>query len=238
MLAALVLAAAATGERLGGNAARPHSALLFAVLIAGITAPLAVRSRAPLATALGGVLGMEAWTATLGSNDGPMTILLAFMFNCYTGGAHPDPRRARWALLAIVLAAVTVPLVSLPSANPLQGSDVMFALALGAVPWAGGRVNARRHRRAEELRALAVELEEARAAEERVAALAERARIAAELNGAVTHGVAEVLMQANAAAGLFDRDPERAAAVLRAVQDGGRATLGELRRMLVVMRQP
>jgi signal transduction histidine kinase len=65
---------------------------------------------------------------------------------------------------------------------------------------------------------------------------ADRARIAAELNDAVAHGVADVLMQANAAAEILERDPDAAAAALRAVQERGRATLGELRRMLFVMR--
>ena len=43
-------------------------------------------------------------------------------------------------------------------------------------------------------------------------------------------------MQANAAAEILERDPDATAAALRAVQERGRATLGELRRMLFVMR--
>jgi len=62
--------------------------------------------------------------------------------------------------------------------------------------------------------------------------------IADELNDAVADGVTDVLMRANAAAEILERDPEAAAAALRAVQERGRATLGELRRMLFVMRTP
>jgi len=229
------LGAAVAIERAAGEH-RPAATVAYAALMALLIVPLLWARRAPLVAALGCVAGMEAWTAAVGEGDGPMALLLIFMIGCYAGGAHADARRARVAGVVIVLAALTVPLVSLLSPDPLAADNIPFALVLGGVPWAGGRLNRTRRDRTERLRALAADLERAREEHERAAVLAERARIAAELNDAVAHGVAEVLMQAGAAAGVLDADPDAAARALRAVQDRGRATLDELRRMLVVLR--
>jgi Histidine kinase len=49
--------------------------------------------------------------------------------------------------------------------------------------------------------------------------------------------VAEVLMQANAASEILELDPDGAASALRTVQDRGRETVLELRRLLLVMRE-
>lgn len=95
----------------------------------------------------------------------------------------------------------------------------------------------RRHRdAAQRLAAVAADLRRERAEHERLAVLAKRARIAAELNDAVAHTVAEILMQAGAASKAIADDPETASAALHAVQERRRAAVLELRRMLVLMR--
>jgi signal transduction histidine kinase len=103
-------------------------------------------------------------------------------------------------------------------------------------PWFGGRLARGHADRAKRLADLAAELERERAEHERLAVLAERARIAAELNDAVAHSLAEITLQAGAAAELLPSDPERARGALRTVQERGREALLELRRMLVLMR--
>lgn len=231
----LALAGMAAVERVAGRL-DPESTPLYIALVATLVVPLAWVRVAPLGAVLGCLAGVQALTAVVGSGDGPMTALLALMVASYGGGSHPVARRAIYGGVALALGALSIPLVSRLSGSPLAADNVLFALVLGGIPWGGGWLNRRRRERAVELAELATELERARVEHARAAATAERARIAAELNDAVAHGVAELMVHAGAASRLLTNDPEAAAAALATVQARGRATLEELRRMLVVMR--
>jgi signal transduction histidine kinase len=230
LLVPAALGAACTAELVGGGPWPASTAGLVALTLLMVV-PLAWMRAAPLAALVGCVIGVEAWTAVAGDGDGPMTLLLTLMLGAYAAGSHPDRRRAVYGAYVIVAGSALIPVIS-----GLSPDNTLFALVLGFVPWVGGRLNRRRRDHAEKLHRLADELERARDEHERMAVVAERARIAGELNDAVAHGVTDVLMQANAAAEILERDPEAAAAALRAVQERGRATLAELRRMLFVMR--
>lgn len=69
------------------------------------------------------------------------------------------------------------------------------------------------------------------------AVASERAKIARELHDVVTHNVNVVVMQAMAAHGVLDTDPDRARAPLDAIESSGREALSEMRRMLGVLRE-
>jgi signal transduction histidine kinase len=76
-----------------------------------------------------------------------------------------------------------------------------------------------------------------RRAEERRRIVAdERARLARELHDVVAHTVSLMVVQAGAAADVFDARPEKARAALDTIQEHGRAALAELRAMLEPMR--
>ncbi len=64
----------------------------------------------------------------------------------------------------------------------------------------------------------------------------ERERIARELHDVVSHNVSASVLQAGAAEELLGRDPERVGDALRSIQDMGREALGEMRRMLGILR--
>ena len=82
----------------------------------------------------------------------------------------------------------------------------------------------------------AVALEERLEREAELAAAEERARIARELHDVVAHGLSLMVVQAEAAEELMDRSPADAHARLHRVQDTGRQSLGEMRRLLGVLR--
>ena len=81
------------------------------------------------------------------------------------------------------------------------------------------------------------EIERNRAEREAAAVLGERTRIARELHDVVAHDVSVMLVQAAAAKRTVPADPERARAAIAAVEETGREALGELRRLLGVLRR-
>lgn len=69
------------------------------------------------------------------------------------------------------------------------------------------------------------------------AVLAERARIAGELHDIIAHALSGMVVQASAARRLTDTSPERAREAFGSVEESGREALGELRRLLGVLRR-
>ena len=98
-------------------------------------------------------------------------------------------------------------------------------------PWLGGC--GPRPTAAGDLAREAADREAARAAQ---AVADERERIARELHDVVAHAVSIMVVQAAAAEELMERDPARARAALAAVQRTGRTAVGELARMLDLLR--
>ncbi|HEY1627336.1 MAG TPA: hypothetical protein VGG16_26445 [Streptosporangiaceae bacterium] len=96
-----------------------------------------------------------------------------------------------------------------------------------------------RNRTAEALRAKSAQLREQREQTARLAVLADRAQLAADIEGAL-HGQLGVIAD-TAAAGLgptAQTDPDAATRALAAIEHDGRAALGQLREMVGTLRQP
>jgi signal transduction histidine kinase len=109
-------------------------------------------------------------------------------------------------------------------------SAAWWDLLLFVAPLVGGVVaGARRTRQLATEKAL-VE------AQARAAVAEERARIARELHDVVTHHVNLVVLQAMAASGMLDRDPEKVREPLQVIERSGREALTEMRRLLGVLR--
>jgi signal transduction histidine kinase len=70
-----------------------------------------------------------------------------------------------------------------------------------------------------------------------VGAALERARIARELHDVVAHSLSVIVVQADGASAGAERQPEAAAAALRTIGDTGREALGQMRRLLGVLRE-
>jgi len=207
------------------------------VTVCALTAvlPLVARRRAPLLVTVlvvGGVLGQ-----VIAAEGAPATFasFVAVMVCTYTLFRQADLRSVA-AGLALIAVAVAATAVLEPRTAPFQPFEIVYPLFyFGAAGGIGAFVRQRALRlSAVEGRAAALESELQREAE--LAAAEERARIARELHDVVAHGLSLMVVQAEAAEEMLTRNPEAAAQPLRRVQDTGRQSLAEMRRLLGVLR--
>jgi signal transduction histidine kinase len=209
----------------------PQGVVAAATAVA--TLSLALRRRAPLATAclvaaavgapeLAAVLTIQLW--------GDFVPLLVA---AYSVARYAPARQAALGggLLAAAVAIVElrVPVSGTTANIPFIWVPVCAALA------AGRALRVREHRHAE-TSDRARRLEAERDASVRAAVADERERIARELHDIVAHCVTVMVVQAGAAEDLIDRDPQAAREPLQAIQETGREAVAELRRMLGLLR--
>lgn len=138
-----------------------------------------------------------------------------------------------WLWLAGVLAAGTIRDLRMWQSDPMDMAIDWAFVAVSAL--AGLAV----HRRSAHARQLAGELDLSRSEQARLAAEAvarERATIARELHDIVAHSVSLMVVQAGTARPLADRRDAELAGVLGTIEETGRDALGELRRLLGVLR--
>jgi signal transduction histidine kinase len=108
-------------------------------------------------------------------------------------------------------------------------SSFFFSGALGLTSWLVGR-----NFRARGLRLAAAERDQEQRT--RLAVGDERSRIARELHDVVAHSVGVIVVQAEGARRVFERDPERARDALASIEQTAREALAEMRRSLGVLR--
>jgi signal transduction histidine kinase len=112
---------------------------------------------------------------------------------------------------------------------------VSNSVVLIGVWWIGRSLRLRRAY-LDELEARARRLERAREADSRAARAEERSRIARELHDVVAHHVSVMTVQAGAARRILHRDPEAVQDALSTIEQMGRTALGEMRRLVGVLR--
>ncbi|WP_262286126.1 sensor histidine kinase [Micromonospora sp. MA102] len=208
------------------------AALGWSVLCA---APVAIRRVAPWA-AVGAAVASLAVPVLFAL--APTTQGLTFVVLTYTMAAHRPLRAAALAALLlwvpVVLANVVAPLDGVLDMGP--GVLVLDNLLTASVAFAVGRaVHARRQStRMLRERARIAEATQRSLAEQAVAD--ERRRIARELHDVVAHHVSVMGVLATGARRVLRRDPDAADEAMATVEETGRATLRELRRLLDVLR--
>jgi signal transduction histidine kinase len=165
-----------------------------------------------------------------------------------------DRRTGLWALAA-ALGALGLATVVLflrfgyhlpPLADFLTDRVAVYlfnSCAVVVLTWAvADQVRAARERRALEHEAQARTAEAAahqqseRAAVSRADTLADRQRIAREMHDVVAHGLSVMIVQADGARFAAASDPDAATAALATIAATGRSALGEMRRLLGVLR--
>ena len=220
------LAALAVAEAWFASSQRPRAATVPLVLL--WTLPLLFRRRFPLGAPVAVFVVLAAEAVAVGTvvTDAQMTgftILAAFA----AVGAHPD---IRFALVGALLGYASVALILVDDRPRL--ASTLSVIGVSAVTWAIARAFVERGRRAEDLEERAARLERAHAE----AVAGERATIARELHDVIAHSVSVMTVQAGAARLLIDEDPLRARESLIAVEETGRQALGEMRRLLGILR--
>ena len=148
-------------------------------------------------------------------------------------GYGNDRRRA---ILGLLLQYGCVQITTAHFDQPGAG-DILFTSLLIGGPWLAGHTVRVRQQVGEELEARTQELEQARDEVARAAVVDERLRIARELHDVVAHSISVMTIQAGAARLLLDEGPDRAEEPLLRVEETGRETLSEMRRLLGVLRQ-
>ncbi|MEU1371611.1 histidine kinase [Streptomyces sp. NPDC005803] len=201
------------------------------LLQAGLVLPLLWRRRRPMVAfvAIAAVFVLQ-WS--LGA---ALRADIALFIALYSLALHGRLRQLAWACgimaVAMVLVAVRVPaVVSVWDALFFLLSTATAALALGLM------VRTRRAQLAG-LRERAARLEIERDQRSRLAGATERARVAREMHDIVGHNLAVMITLADAGAYATDVAPERGKETLQLIGDTGRAALGELRRVLCVLRE-
>ncbi|WP_344448953.1 sensor histidine kinase [Actinocorallia aurantiaca] len=210
----------------------PPDPFLLAMVF-GLLTPLIWRRRWPRGVfAVIGLVSFAQWLAGVDPHVANVSVLVAL----YTVASRST---LRWALAA---AAVSVFGFALPAFDGGQS----FKSALNAMATVTVFVVAilifgiyLRTRRAylQSLEERALQAEQERDTQVRMAMAAERARIARELHDVIAHNVSVMVVQADGAAYAIDTDVERARNALETISTTGRLALGEMRRLLGVLRE-
>jgi signal transduction histidine kinase len=222
---ALLLPAVAAGTR----------ALVHGVLVL-LPLALVIRRRWPLVS----LLLAQAVFVLVQANERQVTDnlylpLFAVLFLIFSAAMH-TPGRRFWAVPLIGWIGGSIALAVDDYDDQLL-ADIgwMGLIFAGAVPAAGrllaGRLNLQRA-----LREKAEHAERERARQAELAVLEERERIAGDLHDIVAHALSGMVVQASAARRLAATNPQRAREAFSAVESSGREALGELRRLLGVLR--
>ena len=199
-----------------------------------LTVPLAWRRRAPVPAAAvvtaAGLVEVALLDTFLVANVSALLMIYAL--------AAYAPRWASRGGLAVGLFGAAVAALRYFSTNV---SDALIptagAIAIAVVAaWALGDLRRARLQRFDSLEERARLLEIERDQEMRLAATAERARIARELHDVVAHSLSVVIAQADGGRYAGRSDPEAATGALEAIAATGRQALTDMRSLLGVLR--
>jgi signal transduction histidine kinase len=210
---------------------------LAMVLGVAFAAPLALRRTHPF----GAVAAFGAVCALQGVLTGGVLFnrvtgaFVAILFLLYSTGRHCSNRRI-WPAVGLFAAVMVFAFAT--SDDGFAADDILWAFLLFGLPIIAGRAVRSRVLLQRELREKAARAEADRADHARRAIEAERDRIAAELQAVVANGVSAMVIQAEAVPRLLDSgDTASAELALAAVEETGRDALGEMRRLLGVLRR-
>ena len=214
----------------------PEDQLAVHLLLGLLAVCVALRRRFPLTSF---AFAMVPFVAVQGLGRGVTDNIYLGLFMCifmaYSVAANSDSRW--WWLAAPYAFGSGLLAISIDDyQDAVLGDFAWLALVFVAAPMVAGRLIRNRSHLQRALREKAARLEREREQAAEQAVVDERTRIAGDLHDIVAHALTEMTLQASAAGRLASRDPERARRAFEAVEDRGRDALGELRRLLGVLR--
>ncbi len=213
--------------------------VLEAIVIVLFTAPIVVRRRWParaLVCSSATVTAQALLGGEIGNSSG-IGVILTLALLAYSVGAWLDVRQGLPAL-GLAGAIFTGFVLHIESSTSSALGATLFILSVAfAAPWFLGHMARERSRRASAFRELATRAAAERSERERGAIAQERARIGSELQDIIAHSVSAMVVGAGGARRLLRSDPDRARASILTVESTGREALGELRRLLGMLRK-
>jgi signal transduction histidine kinase len=204
-----------------------HSDLWF---VAGLTLPLILRRRAPISVFMViAIVAFVQWTTTA-----PLVADSALLVALYTVTAECD-----W--LAVVVAALILEIgviLATEHWTPIgnYSKSLIFLTGMAAASLFAGVVVRALRSQIDWLAERAARLEFERDQQTFLAAAAERARIAREMHDVVSHNIQVMVTLADAAAVAQRVEPQRATEAMNDVSRTGRQALGDMRRLLGLLR--
>ncbi|MEU6536934.1 histidine kinase [Streptomyces sp. NPDC047000] len=200
-------------------------------LQAGLVLPLLWRRRRPL-TAFGAVTAVFLLQWSLGV---ALRADIALLVALYSLALHGRLNQLPWACAAMTAAMLPVALRVSPVVSVWDA--LFFLLVAAAAPLAIGLTVRIRRAQLAGLRERAARLETERDQRTRLATATERARVAREMHDIVGHNLSVIITLADAGAYAAQAAPARGTEALLLIGDTGRQALGELRRVLGVLRE-
>lgn len=170
------------------------------------------------------------WSPDFDANS--ISFVVVFLFALYSLGRHARGG-AGWVAVGWVGATVVAFAVGDGAYRP---SDIFFDTAFVGLPYAAGLTWRLRTEREAVLTARNEELRRTQEENERRAVAAERARIARELHDVVSHAISVTVLQARGGRKLVGTDDDAVRKALDAIEQTNAAALGDMRRLLAVLR--
>jgi len=220
---------------LGSAFPGPSGAQRFFVLAASL--PAGWRRRYPLAVQVVTWVITGLWIVVLypPAQQPPLEAFLIALLVDYSAAVHARGQRV-WA--AAALAATWIPGTILLSLRAGQNpSTALASWALVAAVFGFGLIIRRQRSLTRRLEEYSRELEREREERAALAATLERSRIARELHDVIAHSLSMIVVQAAAERRVLTDPTSATAEVLRTIEDAGRQAMGEMRRLLGVLRR-
>ena len=177
--------------------------------------------------------------ATFYLRDGGDFLSLLGLAPFYAVAAHSTQRRRAWVAMLVagpaIFAAASVSVLDRPDGYDVNSAASMSSFIVGVSAFGLIIRNRQRIFADSEERAAAAEADRHAGAQRAVSE--ERSRIAREMHDVVAHGMSVIAVQAAAAQEIVHTDPDKATEVMGHIENVGRESLNELRRMLGVLRQ-
>jgi signal transduction histidine kinase len=211
---------------------QPRPLIVTIPLGIGMVLPLALRRRAPMRVfAVLAAVALLEWAL-----DVRLVAVSALLVALYTVAALCSTRATVVAAAAIEVGVVLAAVRWTTSDNWIAGFILLSGTAGAAI--ALGFYSKTRRAYLAQLQERANRMELERDQQGRLAAAAERARIAREMHDIVAHHLTVMITLSEGAAAALRQDPDRAQEALHGVAATGRQALDETRRLLGVLHSP